>query len=248
MRPRAEIDGSSRAGRTADPGVGPRPLKDTPLQATNPRQAMRTQEELAGRVIQRDVLPPIREVAGVDVHFPRSRKLALAAVAVLSFPELVAREERTALQPIAFPYVPGLLSFREVPPILAALDKLSRPPELLLCDGQGYAHPRRFGLACHLGVITDTASIGVAKSRLIGEHRAVPDERGRWVPLVDAGETVGAVLRTRVGVRPVYVSVGHRVSLRTAVELVLRCTTRYRLPEPARAAHRLADAGFKVGR
>lgn len=191
-------------------------------------------------MISTDRLPPIRIVAGVDVHFPRGSGRALAALALMSFPQLDLLEERTAVRPLDFPYVPGLLSFREVPPILQALATSSLQPDLILCDGHGLAHPRRFGLACHLGIETGIPSIGVAKSRLVGTHDDVPAVRGKWTPLTDGHETIGAVLRTREGVRPVYVSIGHRVGLESAVRLVMRCTTRFRLPEPARAAHQLA--------
>jgi deoxyribonuclease V len=144
-------------------------------------------------------------------------------------------------EPTRFPYVPGYLSFREVPAILGALASLDSPPDLILCDGQGLAHPRRFGLACHLGVLTGLPTIGVAKSRLIGTHVEVPQHKGAWVPLLDDDEIIGAVLRTRDGVQPLYVSVGHRVDLSTAIDFVLRCTTRYRLPETTRWAHKLAS-------
>jgi len=137
--------------------------------------------------------------------------------------------------------VPGLLSFREAPAILAALAEIERLPDVLLCDGQGLAHPRRFGIACHLGVLTDLPSIGVAKKRLVGTHDEPPDTRGAWVPLVHREETVGAVLRSRAGVKPIFVSCGHRVGLEAAVELVMACTTRYRLPETTRRADRLAS-------
>ncbi len=140
-----------------------------------------------------------------------------------------------------FPYVPGYLSFREAPAVLAALAKLRTRPDLLLCDGQGRAHPRRFGLACHLGVLTGLPSIGVAKSLLLGVHGPLPEPKGSWVALKDKGEVIGAALRTRAGVKPVYVSIGHRVSLATAIDYVLRCTPRYRLPETTRLAHRLAS-------
>jgi deoxyribonuclease V len=126
--------------------------------------------------------------------------------------------------------------------MLAALRRLKSTPDLILCDGQGYAHPRRLGLACHFGLLTDIPTIGVAKSRLIGEHGALPEEKGAWVPLIDRGETIGAVLRTRTGVRPLFVSPGHRIGLETAIRYVLECTTRYRLPETTRHAHRLASA------
>jgi deoxyribonuclease V len=136
-----------------------------------------------------------------------------------------------------------LLSFREIPVLLDALAELASPPDLLLCDGQGLAHPRRFGLACHLGVLTGLPAIGVAKSRLLGSHEEVPDRRGAWVPLVDKGETVGAVLRTRQGVRPVYVSIGHRVTLESAIRFTMACLTRFRLPETTRWADRIAGGG-----
>ena len=164
-----------------------------------------------------------------------------AAVAVLAYPSLERIETRIARLPTEFPYVPGLLSFREIPAILAALKQLETLPDLLLADGQGYAHPRRFGIASHLGVLTGIPSIGVGKTRLIGTHDTVPEARGAWVPLLDRDEVLGAVLRTRSGVRPVFVSVGHRLCLETAVAWVMRCTGRYRLPETTRQAHRLAS-------
>lgn len=206
-----------------------------------PAQAKAIQEELKGRVIDRDRLKRIRRVAGVDVGFESAGKRTRAAVAVLEFPSLEASAHAVITQPTNFPYVPGLLSFREIPAIVAALDRLKVLPDLILCDGQGYAHPRRFGLACHLGLLTDIATIGVAKSRLIGVHGRVPQGRGRWTALKEGEDTIGAVLRTRKGVKPVFVSIGHRVSLETAVKLVMQCVTRYRLPETTRAAHRLAS-------
>jgi len=164
-----------------------------------------------------------------------------AAAVILGFPSLEQIESAIAHLPVRFPYIPGLLSFRELPVLLAAVGKLTFLPDLILCDGQGYAHPRRFGIACHLGLVLDRPSIGVGKSRLVGEHEAVPDRRGAWTPLVCNGEIVGAALRTRPGVRPVYVSAGHRISLETAIDYVMACTTRYRLPETTRQADRLAS-------
>ncbi|HTY99332.1 MAG TPA: deoxyribonuclease V, partial [Rhodocyclaceae bacterium] len=140
-----------------------------------------------------------------------------------------------------FPYVPGLLSFREIPALLAAWERLAIVPDLVLCDAQGFAHPRRFGLACHLGLWLDVPAIGVAKSRLIGTHGPVPEAKGEWTPLLDNDEVIGGVLRTRAGCKPLFVSVGHRVSLESAVAWTLACTTRYRLPETTRQAHRLAS-------
>lgn len=202
---------------------------------------MALQEELGQRVVREDRLGEVGGIAGVDVGYERHEQVSRAAVAVLSFPGLRLQESAVARAPAGFPYVPGLLSFREVPAILAALERLKEPPALLLCDAQGYAHPRRFGLACHLGVLVDIPAIGVAKGRLVGAHEEVPPERGAWRPLVDRGEVVGAALRTRTGVRPVYVSPGHRVSLETALRLVLQAAPTYRLPEPIRLAHRLAS-------
>ncbi len=200
-------------------------------------------------MIRHDALGAVRRVAGVDVGFAgdhqrgrgRGARLARAAVAVLTFPDLTRCDQAVAQRPVTFPYVPGLLSFREVPVVLEALAGLARLPDLLLCDGQGLAHPRRFGIACHLGVLLDLPAIGVAKRRLIGRHEALPQQKGAWVPLYDGDECIGAVVRTRSGVQPLYVSIGHRVSLESAVDWVLRCTTRYRLPETTRAAHRLAS-------
>ena len=206
-----------------------------------PAQARAIQLEGRGRVIAEDRLGDVRRVAGIDVGFERDGAISRAAVAVLDFPELRLVESAVARLPTSFPYVPGLLSFRETPAVLEALGRLSERPDLLLCDGQGYAHPRRFGLACHLGVLTGLPSIGVAKSRLIGTHGALPEQKRAWVPLLDGDETIGAVLRTRSAVAPLYVSIGHRVSLPTAICWVLACTTRYRLPETTRHAHRLAS-------
>ena len=199
------------------------------------------QEALRSQVIREDRLGAVRTVAGVDVGFEDQGRTSRAAVAVLDFPGLQPVAQAISRSPTRFPYVPGYLSFRELPAVLAALEKLAAMPDLILCDGQGLAHPRRFGLACHLGVLTDIPCIGVAKSRLVGTHDELPPDKGRWVPLRDKDETIGAVLRTRSRVSPVYVSTGHRVGLATAIDYTLRCTTRYRLPETTRHAHRLAS-------
>ena len=199
------------------------------------------QEALRSQVVREDRLGPVNTVAGVDVGFEDRGRTTRAAVAVLAFPGLEPVAQAISRSPTRFPYVPGYLSFRELPAVLAALDRLAAPPDLILCDGQGLAHPRRFGLACHLGVLTDIPSIGVAKSRLLGSHDELPPDKGQWVPLRDREETIGAVLRTRTRVSPLYISIGHRVSLATAIDYTLRCTTRYRLPETTRSAHRLAS-------
>jgi deoxyribonuclease V len=206
-----------------------------------PSEAIALQHRLKHQVIDSDGFRALQRVAGVDVGFESQGRITRAAVAVLSYPDLQPLEQSIARLPTTFPYIPGLLSFRELPAILQALSKLSLPPDILLCDGQGRAHPRRFGLACHLGVYTGIPAVGVAKTRLIGSHAEVPNEKGGWVPLIDKGETVGAVVRTRYDVKPLYISIGHKISLPRAIELVLGCTTRYRLPETTRAAHKLAS-------
>ena len=221
-------------------GPGPRPLQHAWTVA--PSEARVIQTSLRDAVILKDSHGPVRRIAGADVAFIDAGRTARAAIAVLSFPGLDLIEQAIAERPCDFPYVPGLLSFREVPVLLQALEGLSVWPDLMLCDGQGYAHPRRLGLACHLGLMADLPTIGVAKTRLIGRHGPVPAGHGDWTALVDKEETIGAVLRTRVGARPLFVSIGHRVSLPSAVRFVMACTTRYRLPETTRAAHRLASS------
>lgn len=207
----------------------------------SPAEAIAIQQQLRGEVEHADRLGQVRHVAGVDVGFEAGGAITRAAVAVLGFPALELADYAIFRSPTRFPYVPGLLSFREVPAVLGALEKLTTIPDLLLCDGQGIAHPRRFGIASHLGVLCDIPSIGVAKTRLIGEHVEPPDQRGASVPLLDHGATIGAVLRSRVGVKPLYISIGHRISLATALDYVMACVTRYRLPETTRWAHRLAS-------
>lgn len=207
----------------------------------SPAEARRLQERLRGEVVTKNQIGVVRRVAGVDAHYDADDAGRVwAAVVVMTLPDLATVESALIQRPLAFPYVPGLLSFREAPAILDALHRLSGRPDLLLVDGQGLAHPRRFGLACHLGVLADVPTIGVAKSRLVGAHQEPAIARGAWSPLIDRGETIGAVLRTRRAVRPVFVSVGHRISLETAIDFVLRCTSRFRLPEPIRAADRLS--------
>ena len=206
-----------------------------------PKEAIAIQQQLRVRVECADRLGTVRRVAGVDVGFEDNKRITRAAVAVLSYPDLRLVDEVIARRPTGFPYVPGLLSFREIPAILDALQQLRSAPDLLLCDGQGIAHPRRFGIACHLGVLTGLPSIGVAKSLLVGTHAPLPPQRGAWQPLLHQNEIVGAALRTRAGAKPVYVSIGHRISLPTAIEYVLACAPRYRLPETTRHAHRLAS-------
>lgn len=213
-------------------------LKDWPRTI---EQAQIVQDQLRDRVILDDRLGEVRWVGGADLGFEEQGTIARAAVVVLSFPELERVEYAIARMPTPFPYVPGFLSFREVPAILQAFRQLQQKPDVILCDGQGYAHPRRFGLACHLGVLLDLPTIGAAKSRLLGDHDPLGAAKGDWQPTIDRAETVGAVVRSRHNCRPLYVSSGHRVSLPTAIDLVLRCTTRYRLPETTRWADAIAS-------
>jgi deoxyribonuclease V len=208
---------------------------------TTAQAAIAIQQQLRSQIITHDDLRPIDHVAGVDVGFEANGTITRAAIAVLSWPDLQLKDQAVARQPTRFPYIPGLLSFREIPAILEACQQLQIIPDLLLCDGQGLAHPRRLGIACHLGLLTDLPSIGVGKTRLTGTHAEVGNRRGDWQPLYDRAEVIGAVLRTRVNTHPLYISVGHRISLETAIAYVIGCTTRYRLPETTRFAHKLAS-------
>jgi deoxyribonuclease V len=206
-----------------------------------PAEAIEIQRELAARVSEQDMLGDVRLVAGVDVGFEgANNQTARAAVVVLQFPELVPVDYAIAHLPVTFPYVPGLLAFREIPVVLRALEKLKSDPDVIIVDGHGRAHPRRLGIASHLGILLDAVTIGCAKSVLCGAAAMPPDRVGAWAPLLDRAEQIGAAVRTRVGTMPVYVSIGHRVSLTRALDLVLRCCKGYRLPETTRYAHRVA--------
>ncbi len=206
-------------------------------------QARTIQTKLASSVVQRDVLPSrIAHIAGIDIGFEKDNTITRAAVVVVSYPQLDVIEQVMAKTPTRFPYVPGYLSFREVPAAIMALEKLSLTPDLLMCDGQGLAHPRRFGVACHLGVLANLPAIGVAKKKLVGEYTDPGPNKGDWTELVDKGEVIGSVLRSRQNVKPVFISIGHKISLSTAREIVIHCLTAYKLPEPTRLADRLASA------
>ena len=208
----------------------------TPAEARQMQIALRSRVELADR------LPPLHHVAGADVALDMRRRTAIAGVIVYRFPEMVEVERVSVTRPLTFPYVPGLLSFREAPALLDAFEKLHHDADAIFLDGQGYAHPRRFGLACHVGVLLNRPAIGCAKSRLIGSHRAPARAAGTWTPLRDADETIGAVLRTRSGVKPIYVSTGHRVSLARAIELTLAMCDGFRIPRPTREADHYVEA------
>ncbi|TCS73062.1 endonuclease V [Sulfuritortus calidifontis] len=217
-----------------------RPVLDHPWNLS-PAEAIALQLDLRKRVDCTDHPLRLGHVAGIDVGFEDGGRTTRAAVVVLDYPGLRLVEQAVARRPTDFPYVPGLLSFRELPAVLEALTRLTVVPDVILCDGQGIAHPRRFGIASHLGVLLDAPTIGVGKTRLCGRHEEPGNEKGAWAPLQDGGEIIGVVLRTRAGVKPVYVSIGHKLSLTSAIRIVLACTPRYRLPETIRQAHRLAS-------
>ncbi|MGK7939750.1 MAG: deoxyribonuclease V [Crocosphaera sp.] len=211
------------------------------LYPTSLKEAKINQIKLQKQVILEDHIKKVDYVAGVDVGFQDNYKITKAAIAVLKLPSLELVESQTALMPTTFPYVPGFLSFREIPALLKAIEKLTIIPDIILCDGQGIAHPRRLGIASHLGVLLDLPTIGVAKSLFIGKHEELPLEKGNWQPLIDKEEVIGAVLRSRTNVKPIYVSIGHKISLPTALDYVIACLTKYRLPETTRWADRLAS-------
>jgi deoxyribonuclease V len=182
----------------------------------------------------------VRLIAGVDVAYAKDESIVAGAVVVLDAATRHTIESAFAVRPVEFPYVPGLLAFREIPALLDALAALSNRPDAIVCDGYGVAHPRRFGLACHLGVITDLPTFGVAKTAFIGEYAQPGPERGAWSDLTDRGEVIGRVLRTQQETKPVFVSTGHRISLDAATRLALALAADYRLPETTRQADRLS--------
>jgi len=206
------------------------------------QQAKVLQTELASKIITKDKLPAnIKYVAGTDVGFEDDGKITRAAVVVLDFKTLAHVDYTLIRTKTTFPYVPGYLSFRELPAVLKAFENISIEPDIVLCDGQGIAHPRRLGIAAHLGVLTGLPTIGVAKSRLIGTFKEPGVRKGNRSLLYDGKDKIGYVLRTRDNIKPLYISPGHKVSLLTACEIVLKCTTKYRLPETTRWAHHIAS-------
>ena len=208
----------------------------------NQQEAAELQQKLARQIdlTQGIKLGNVKTVAGIDTHYHKG--LAAAAVVCLRLKDLVTVETATAAGRVSFPYIPGLLSFREGPVVLDALKKLDSRPDVLICDGQGIALPRRFGLACHMGLLTDMPSIGCAKTWLAGSYSEPGRDKGEYAYLRDGKDVVGAVVRTRKDVRPLYVSIGHQISLKDSIQIVLKCCERYRLPEPLRMAHSLARA------
>ena len=208
-------------------------------------EARAIQYRLALMVSMKNEVTAPRYIAGVDISQPTEQGIATGAVVVVEYPELRVVETQVVQGRPDFPYVPGLLSFRESPLTLAACEKLEVTPDLILVDGQGIAHPRRLGLASHLGLLLNTPAIGCAKSRLCGQHEEPDFGPGSYAEVVDQGETIGVALRTRPGVKPLYVSIGHKVDLQTAIYWVLECCRGYRLPEPTRLAHLAAGGNLK---
>jgi len=211
----------------------------------NTHEAKKIQEKLAGEIIREGKPADVRLVAGIDVAVSRYGHRGAAVVAVLDYTTLMPVEIIGARGEIQFPYVPGLLTFREAPLILAACEALNAAPDLVFVDGQGIAHPRRLGLAAHIGLCLEVPTVGVAKSRLWGEHDEPGDEKGDAADLRDGEEVIGRVVRTREKVKPLYISIGHRINLESAVSRVLECCRGYRLPEPTRHAHMAAGEFLK---
>ena len=203
-----------------------------------PKEAVALQRQLVGKVVTENRFGPVRYVAGADIATYKDSSKGYAGVVVMTYPELQVVEEKGAEVELSFPYIPGLLAFREAPVLLEAFAKLVQEPDLILIDGQGLAHPRRFGIACHLGLVLDKPTIGCAKSRLFGRHDEPADRQGRFADLYDdQGNVIGAVVRTKEHTRPIYVSIGHKVDLPTAIQYSLACCRGYRVPEPTRQAH-----------
>lgn len=211
-------------------------------------QALDIQQRLAAQVSRSGEVTNPRFIAGVDIAVGKARGVATAAVVIWQYPGFRVVEIKIAQGKLDFPYIPGLLSFRESPLTLAACERLTITPDLILVDGQGIAHPRRMGLACHLGLFLDTPTIGCAKSLLCGKHELPGVELGSYAEVVDRGETIGAALRTKPGEKPLYVSIGHKVDLQTAIYWVLKCCRGYRLPEPTRLAHLAAGGNLEPER
>jgi len=201
----------------------------------SPGEAIQLQRELKGRVSLKKSFQQIKSVAGADVSYVKGKMIA--GVVVFDFPSLKIREKQSFISPINFPYIPGLLTFREGPGLLAAFKKIENEPDIILFDGQGIAHPRRMGIATHLGLFLDKPTIGCAKSRLSGEYTSLGEGKGDFALLKEGKEVLGAALRTRPKVKPIFISPGHKIDLPAAIEIVLKCADKYRLPLPLREAH-----------
>lgn len=207
-----------------------------------PREAIELQKSLRERVRLAPLARPIETIAGTDISFNKFEPTVYAGIVVLRLPSLEVVEEVGVVSETRFPYVPGLLSFRETPSVLEAWAKLKCEPDAVMFDGQGLAHPRRVGIACHVGLLIERPTLGCAKSVLVGKYEEPPEERGAWSPMIDKGETVGAAVRTKNRVQPIFVSPGHLIDLPGAIRLTLECDGGYRQPEPTRRAHHLVNA------
>jgi deoxyribonuclease V len=205
------------------------------------KEAIETQRRLASQVLFTRMKREPRTAAGLDCAFSRDGRRIVAAVVVLKLSDFTVIETATATRKVIFPYIPGLLSFREAPACIDAICKLKAKPDVFIVDGQGFAHPRRFGIASHIGLLIGIPTIGCAKSRLTGKFKEPGKRKSDYSLLADGDEVIGAVLRTRTNVKPVFVSVGHKCTLDDAIKVVLECTTKYRLPEPSRLAHQLVS-------
>ena len=251
MSKRSWDDPTESSQAAVDGGVGRHYNQAMPVQQVHPwkvttAEARANQLKLAGLVSRKNRVSRPTLVAGVDISAPRFQGRVRGTVVVLSYPELEVAEIGAVEQTVDFPYIPGLLSFRESPVILAAYEKLRSKPDLILVDGQGIAHPRRFGIASHLGILLDVPTIGCAKSLLCGTFGSLGAEVGSAAEIEHEGEVVGVALRTKANVRPVFVSIGHKVDLPAAVSWVNRCCRGYRLPEPTRLAHQAASGNLWV--
>lgn len=209
-----------------------------------PAQAIELQHQLATLVINWSIIEKPHFIAGIDISMGKVRHMATGAVVILSYPDLKLQEIKVVHGKLDFPYIPGLLSFREAPIALAAFQKISTIPDLVMVDGHGIAHPRRIGLASHIGLFLNKPTIGCAKSLLCGRHEVVGGQRGDSTELIDKGETIGVALRTKLNTKPIYVSPGHKVGLYDAIYWVLACCKKYRLPEPTRLAHMAASDNY----
>ncbi|GIO08360.1 endonuclease V [Brevibacillus reuszeri] len=204
-------------------------------------EAIHTQQTLSKNVITEDQFTSINYIAGVDVAYSKQDDVLIAAIVILDAHSLSVVESVAVEDTVYFPYIPGLFSFRELPPIIKAFQQVTTPPDLIVCDGQGIAHPRRFGLASHLGVLFDIPTIGCGKTRLLGEYTEPDQKRGAVSLLIDKGEVIGGVLRTQANTKPIYVSIGHRIGLQTACEWIVKLSPKYRLPETTRLADQLVN-------
>jgi len=206
-----------------------------------PKEAIELQQELKGMVKIEPLAKSIQYIAGADISFNRGEDTVYVGIVVLKYPELMEVDRALLIDRATFPYIPGLLSFRETPLLIKAWEKLSIKPDVIVADGHGIAHVRRFGIACHLGLLTDTATIGCAKKIFVGTHGSLMSEKGSLASISYKDETVGVVLRTRTGVKPVYISVGHKITLDQSIEVMNTCTTNYRIPVPTRQAHLMVN-------